>query len=77
MAADSQPGERRLMQLDERSVRVATELQAIDEDQCPAHTRTPTGEFDHEAWLEAELRDVMDERKHLEQVVTVEGGVEY
>lgn len=74
----SQPGTRRLQSIDEQSITVAAELEAIHQDESPQTTRVSNGDvFDHRAWLRAELADVVEERGHLLDVVDSDGEVDY
>ena len=39
----------------------------------PDTIRTPNGDFDNEAWLDAELDEIQSQRKELQKTITPEG----
>jgi len=64
-------------QVNDRSGQVMEERLAIQNDEQAAKTLTSNGEFDHTEWLEAEQKELTEQRARLMDVVTVEGAAEY
>ena len=58
-----------------RITEIGEELEAIEREQAAEVTYMPEGEFNHAAWLQAELTDLSQQRRALEEVVTIDGGI--
>lgn len=72
-----QSGPDRLAHVDNQSGRVADELLKIEDDEVPAETRTPDGDFDHRRWLLAELEELNREIGEIQSLMDGEGKVQY
>lgn len=60
--------------LDDRAAELVGEMRDLCTGDLPRYTSARDGSFDNQAWVRAEARGLMAERRRIESVVLADGG---